>query len=291
MAESEHTRRQAQRPDQERGPYPAPKEPFEVEVENIMMEVPEGEAVAPGWRPWAATDDGFSEPEYGPIELEGRRVQGIFAEHPYDVSFMQRIQVELTPGFAVTFRMRFRVDPSKAAAERTRPQGLLVGVGIDLTGGDDPRDPNVQWALRDLNYSEAVTASVTAMAGEDQTTEQITAFVRSVAFIPGSSTAAGNGAAPKCAFICARTTYARVYLLLPPGASQALWERAARTACRNNWTLGGSADDAGFGAGLLSPWPTIRAISPEVWPLTQKWFDSYYKPAVFIPMSPEELDP
>ncbi|RME44276.1 MAG: hypothetical protein D6796_11985 [Caldilineae bacterium] len=267
-------------------------EPFELHVTNIALEVPGEARVAPGWETWAATDEDFEPPAFDGVDLEGRRVQAIVAEHRYDACLFQ--QVDVSPGFAITFAMRFRVEPGRAG-KRKRPAGMVVGVGIDPTGGTDPRAEQVQWALRDLPYSQTVSASVTT----ETQGERVTVFVRSLAFLPGSGTAAGLGAAQVCRHICARVPYARTYLLLPPRtdgpAKQRLWERAARTAVRHGWTIGGSADDAGLASALLSPpLPVVRAVNPEEWPdgLDAQWFVNHYPPGVtFIRMSENELDP
>lgn len=275
----------------ERVPNPLP-------VENIELYVPEGKGVAIGWSTWAAADDGFEPPKFDVAKLDDQRVQGIFADYRYDAALMQRVKAP--PHVEVTFSMRFRVEPD-GATERTRPAGMVVGVGIDPYGGENPRGDGVQWALRDLEYSKTVEASVRATAQADV----VTVFVRSVAFIPASNTATGLGAALACvAQLCGRVRYTRTYLLLPPGSSQPRWERAARTAVRNNWTVGGSADDAGLASALLydpadldPPLPVVRAVNPIEWdpqrlnPLSAQWFLTNYPPGVnFIAMSENDLD-
>ena len=145
------------------GPEPAPSEPFPIVVENVGMLVPDGEEIATGWEPFAATDNDFEEPEYYAAELNGQRVQGVRGEHRFDVSFMQAIN-DVTPGLTVTFTMDFQVEPGDEHKDRERPAGIVVGVGLDPTGGRDPRSDTVRWALRDTKYNELVTASVTADA-------------------------------------------------------------------------------------------------------------------------------
>lgn len=260
------------------GPRRAPKFPYDIQVQNIEMEVPPGANIAQGWEPWSATDDGFEKPELGALELNGRRVQGVIAEHRYDVAFRQQAQVE--PGLGVTFRMQFRVDPGQHS-DRPRPQAMVVGVGIDPHGNSDPRGDTVQWALRDLAYSRVVTASVTATAQS----EVITLFVRSIAFLPGSGTASGLGSTRVCyPDVCARDRYDRTYILLPPGASANMWGQAANAAALNRWTLGGSADDAGLASILLGKQNTrVIAVDPAGWPdggLTGGWYDMNYSPGV-----------
>jgi hypothetical protein len=261
------------------GPVPAEKIPYEIVLENMALEVLEGEQVAFGWQAWAAGEDGFEPPEFGPWELDGRRVQGIFAEHRYDAVLIQRAYVE--PGLQVSFSMDFRVEPGEHGYERERPAGMVVGVGLDPSGNDDPRAETVVWALRDLPYLQTVRASVTAVAPLDL----VTVFVRSVAFIPGSGTAAGNGAAQVCSTrLCARESYCRTYLLLPPQASQLTWENAARVAFARKWTVGGSADDAGMASALLTQQNTrVIAIDPATWGnggLTPGWYQNNYAPGV-----------
>lgn len=165
--------------------------PYELPVKNISLEISPGSDIAEGWTPWAADDNDFAPPTFGPIEFEGRMVQGIFAEHRYDAALFQ--QVEAIPGLTATFVMSFAVNPSHDI-DLVRPQGMVVGVGIDPVGGTDPRSNDVQWALRDLKYGEIVQSSVTA----DVQGDRLTVFVRSIAFIPGSSTAAASGRADLC---------------------------------------------------------------------------------------------
>jgi hypothetical protein len=115
--------------------------------------------------------------------------------------------------------------------------------------------------------------------------------VRSIAFIPGSTTAAGNGSGPQCAITWFREAYPRTYVLLYPGASEAVWVRAAKFACANHYTLGGSADDAGLGSDILAN-ATVIAIGPTQWDpdLTQQWFRQWYPPgAAFIVMTEGQL--
>ncbi len=271
---------------------PPTYEPIELHIDNLELEVPEGETVARSWTAAWATDDDFTPPEYYARNWEGRRVQGIRAETRYDAWLWQRVAVQ--PGLAFTFTMNFQVEPSEHNRERVRPAGIVVGVGIDPTGNVEPRMETVQWALRDLKYSQLVTASVTAIAEADIAT----VFVRSVAFVPGSDTLAASGFGALCQTVCARTLYPRTYVLLPPNAPPAVWEKAARAAQRNNWTVGGSADDAGLGTSLLSPRPTVIAINAISWSnpqepqgLTANWFAQNYPPGVnFQTRSDNDLD-
>ena len=272
--------------EQEKELTPAPRKPFELEIENLELIVPEGANIASGWTPWSAQDSRFEEPEFVAVELKGRpRVQGIRAESRYDACLWQ--QAKTIPGFAVTFTTDFNITPGKEIDE-ARPEGMVIGVGIDPFGGTDPRSDSVQWGLRDLEYSRVVTASVTAIAQSDV----VTAFVRSIAFIPGSTTAAGNATASVCRHICARIMYARTYLLLYPGASQALWGTAGRVAHQHNWTLGGGADDAGLGEDLLLK-RTVIAVEPGKWPEDlEQWFRDHYPPEEnfeFVAVSENEL--
>lgn len=270
------------------GPRRAPQLPYDIQVENLDMEVRPGENIAKGWEPWSAHDDGFEKPEFVALKLNDRLVQGIVAESRYDVAFSQQAKVE--PGLGVTFTMQFRVDP-REQSDRNRPQGMVVGVGIDPLGRTEPRGDTVQWALRDLSYSRMVMTSVTAIAQS----KVISLFVRSVAFLPGSSTAAGLGSGRVCnPKVCARDHYDRTYVLLPPNASEAMWIQAAQAAALRRWTLGGSADDAGLGSILLGRQQTrVIAIDPEDWPnggLTAAWYNIHYDPGVtFVEVASSQL--
>lgn len=280
--------------EEERQPLvPAAGVPYEVALQNPTLAVRPGEAVAWGWEPWVAEEDEFVPPELGAIDSPLGPVQGIFSEERYDVALWQT--VEVAPELALTFRMRFLVQPGHNS-ERARPRGMVVGVGIDPYGGSDPRAPTVQWALRDLPYDTEVESSVTAQPQA----RTVTCFVRSLAFLPGSGTAAYGGAVRACWNICVRTRYARTYLLLPPGADQSLWVRAAKKAQAEGWTMGGSADDAGLASVLLwdqqdndPPRPVVRAINPQGWGSNlASWFATHYAPGVtFIAMTENDLPP
>ena len=279
------------RPDQPSLVPPA-YEPIELHIDNLELEVPEGATVARSWTAAWAVDDDYTPPEFYARDWNGRRVQGIRAETRYDAWLWQRVAVQ--PDLAFTFTMNFQVEPSEHNRGRARPAGIVVGVGIDPTGNIEPQTDTVQWALRDLKYSQEVTASVTAIAQADT----VTVFVRSIAFVPGSDTFAANGSGGLCQMVCARTLYPRTYVLLPPNTPQAIWEKAARTAQRNNWTLGGSADDAGLATSLLSPRPTVIAINAVGWSnpqepqgITANWFAQNYPPGVtFQARGDNELD-
>jgi hypothetical protein len=259
---------------------PVPQIAYELPIRNINLEVPPGDTIAPGWTPWSAEDNDFLPPDFGSFE----GVQGIFADHRYDAALFQT--VEAIPGLSATFAMSFFVRPSHSSSHE-RPQGMVVGVGIDPFGGTDARSNDVQWALRDLRYLEQVEASVTA----DVRANVITVFVRSIAFIPGSSTAVTAGKQDLCKKICARAEYKRTYLLLPPNPSQDLWERAARTAKQNgNWTVGASADDAGIAAALLLECKVI-AVNPERWggDFGAQWFNNHYPGVTYTVWTEQQL--
>ena len=279
---------QDQSPYQEPSLTPAASEPFEIKIENLELEVAEGEIIAHGWTPWAATDDDFEQPELYATDYEGRRVQGIRSEHRYDFCLWQHVAAP--PALSLTFTMDFRVEPKQEDEMRQRPKAMVVGVGIDPTGGTDPRSDAVQWALRDLKYGQLVKTSVTV----ETLGERATAFVRSVAFLPGSNTLTTNGSGNLCAVTCVRTLYSRTYILLPPNAPLAMWQHAANVAQQRRWTIGGSADDAGLGTGILSPAPRVIAIDALSWPdggLTAQWFLNNYSPGVnFISIIEAQLD-
>jgi hypothetical protein len=85
--------------------------------------------------------------------------------------------------------------------------------------------------------------------------------------------------------------YSRHYLLLPPNAT---WEWIE--ACEEYWqvfrvTIGGSADDAGWGPGLDER--AVTAINPDGWPSDlQEYLDTYYPDCVYDPITaatPQEL--
>jgi hypothetical protein len=90
----------------------------------------------------------------------------------------------------------------------------------------------------------------------------------------------------------ARTGYRRVYVLLPPTATEKWIVAAARGSYAGRYTVGFSADDAGLGD--LEQRHVI-AINPHHWPgvLTAAWFRQNYPGVTFTPVvanSPEDLE-
>jgi hypothetical protein len=88
-----------------------------------------------------------------------------------------------------------------------------------------------------------------------------------------------------------RVEYERHYFLLPPDTT---WEWIE--ACREYWekfhvTVGGSADDAGWGPGLKAR--MVTAVNPQLWPTDLKAFlDEFYAGCTYDPIqvdSPAEL--
>ena len=87
--------------------------------------------------------------------------------------------------------------------------------------------------------------------------------------------------------------YDRTYVLLPPPAD-ATWAQAVVEATweTRQYTLGGSADDAGIGDLNVR---RVIAVNPAQWgspPLSQSWYDANYPGAQFIGVdaaSPQEL--
>lgn len=77
-----------------------------------------------------------------------------------------------------------------------------------------------------------------------------------------------------------RTTYQRVYVLLPPTADETWFLAAARGGFNGRFTIGFSADDAGGGD---LPERHIVAVNPHHWPevLTENWFQQHYPGVVF----------
>ena len=90
----------------------------------------------------------------------------------------------------------------------------------------------------------------------------------------------------------ARTTYHRVYLLLPPTADLHWLAAAARGSFDGRFTIGFSADDAGIG-NLDNR--QVLAVNPHHWPevLTETWFQQHYPGVKFtavIANSPDDLE-
>ncbi|MFW5941316.1 MAG: hypothetical protein ACOC9V_04180 [Chloroflexota bacterium] len=89
-----------------------------------------------------------------------------------------------------------------------------------------------------------------------------------------------------------REEYRRVYVLLPPTASEKWLLAAARGSYAARYTIGFSADDAGVGQ--LEERHVV-AVNPHHWPgiLTASWFKQNYPGVTFTPLvanSPEDLE-
>jgi hypothetical protein len=89
-----------------------------------------------------------------------------------------------------------------------------------------------------------------------------------------------------------RQSYRRVYVLLPPTATEKWVEAAARGSYAGRYTVGFSADDAGVGD-LEERY--VLAVNPHHWPgiLTRAWFKQNYPGVEFLPVvanSPEDLE-
>lgn len=90
----------------------------------------------------------------------------------------------------------------------------------------------------------------------------------------------------------ARMNYRRVYILLPPTASQKWLLAAARGGYDGRFTIGFSADDAGMG-NLENR--HVLAVNPHHWPevLTASWFQQHYPGVKFtavVANQPEDLE-
>ena len=92
-------------------------------------------------------------------------------------------------------------------------------------------------------------------------------------------------------FVPPRESYARTYVLLPPGAGDP-WLRAALDSgvwSKYHWTIGGSADDAGVGPRARK----VIAVNPQGWPGDLKAFFNQYYPGVdyvaIVADTPEDL--
>lgn len=89
-----------------------------------------------------------------------------------------------------------------------------------------------------------------------------------------------------------RQSYRRVYVLLPPTATEKWVVAAARGSYAGRYTVGFSADDAGVGD-LEERY--VLAVNPHHWPgiLTRAWFKQNYPGVEFLPVvanSPEDLE-
>ncbi len=88
-----------------------------------------------------------------------------------------------------------------------------------------------------------------------------------------------------------RDPYARIYVLLPPGADAA-WANAVVEGAWDTYhfTIGGSADDAGIGD---LDFRRIVAVNPAAWgDDLLAFFDTYYPGIIYVPLeadTPQEL--
>jgi len=90
----------------------------------------------------------------------------------------------------------------------------------------------------------------------------------------------------------ARFNYRRVYVLLPPTASQKWMLAAVKGGYDGRFTIGFSADDAGLGT-LKNR--QVLAVNPHHWPevLTASWFKQHYPGVEFtavVANQPEDLE-
>ena len=90
----------------------------------------------------------------------------------------------------------------------------------------------------------------------------------------------------------ARYNYRRIYVLLPPTASQKWLLAAARGGYDGRFTIGFSADDAGIGNFENRQ---VLAVNPHHWPevLTASWFQQHYPGVKFtavVANQPEDLE-
>lgn len=122
-------------------------------------------------------------------------------------------------------------------------------------------------------------------------TAQIVAHDQVLKQVPFTVTEHQDTGVPPINFVPPREDYARTYLLLPPGTGDA-WMQAVLDSgawSKHQWTIGGSADDAGGG-------PTQRkviAVNPHGWPSDLKaFFDQYYPGVDYVAViaaTPEDL--
>ena len=87
----------------------------------------------------------------------------------------------------------------------------------------------------------------------------------------------------------ARTTYKKVYVLLPPTADEKWLLAAARGGFDGRFTIGFSADDAGMGDFAARH---VIAVNPHHWPevLTGAWFAQHYPGVIFTPLVANAAD-
>lgn len=141
--------------------------------------------LAGNWQPWHVEGEGptanLAQPEYKPAPANrvrsgaaAQEFNTFFATHTAGV--LQRVPV--APGTELRFSAFIYVWSSATFANpdvSEDPNGVVVSVGIDPTGGMDATSPNVVWSSGAEYYDEYREISVSATA----TGTAVTVFVRS----------------------------------------------------------------------------------------------------------------
>jgi len=163
-------------------------------------------------------------------------------------------------------------------------------VGIDPTGGTNPRASTVVWGRGVHIYNAyAQVPPVEAIAQSDI----VTVFLRSKTLWPFKHNdaywdtvllkAIDEAPPPVSGRGDPRIQYERTYVLLPPGAGRE-WAQAVAEAtwARCRYTIGGSADDAGIGDLDVR---RVIAVNPEQWPGDlYTFFMTHYPGVEYIPV-------
>ena len=160
----------------------------------------------------------------------------------------------------------------------------LFVVGIDPTGGIDPRAATVVWgdAWYVYNGYQELSVEVEAQA------ETVTMFLRGTMlwrfkhndnyFDDAMLVVVGDEPPPPKERGEPRVQYERTYLLLPPDAGEA-WALAALAATWDvrRWTVGGSADDSAIGD---LDYRRVIAVNPDGWPGDLAAFYEQFYPGI-----------
>jgi hypothetical protein len=280
-----------------------------------------------GWEVWYVHDtrppvhdpsneEGWCEPE---TRLAPHAERVLSGEHGYLMFTFYRIhvgglmqQVAVTPGDRLRFTTHAHAwvsngdDPAESVGVGAEPFFALDGetqhdaatfwVGLDPTGGADPLAETVIWGAGAHIYNAYHLVPAVEAVAEAET---VTVFTQGQFRYPfkhcdgyyDDATLVVLDAEDEAAIMPPRVPYERTYVLLPPTAG-ADWAEAVIDATwdARRFTLGGSADDAGFG---LRDSRRVIAVNPEAWPHSLPGFFIDHYPGILYSAvradSPDDL--
>jgi hypothetical protein len=219
---------------------------------------------------------------------------------------MFQIVTGLTPGRTVRLTARAHAwasngdDPTQSEVEGPNAAPPVMSHAVGLAPTDEEtlslEDDRIQWGQEAAIYD--VYGNVPAVELRVPDSGTVTAVLKSTAYYRLKHLDAYWDAAmleyvdtPGLEVNTPRTVYDRTYVLLPPGAGPA-WAHAVIDATweDHRFTLGGSADDAGFG---LLDHRRVIAVNPSRWgDSLAAFFIDHYPGLVYTPVeaaTPDDL--